>query len=273
MTPSVTAREEPPTLTPNTHPTIAGTTGLEEIGHAARGRYTERSVQGMADVFRCAWMRHIAGGVPSLPIRVIPDNCADFIATDDGRAWLVGPATRVELAELAPGTIVRGLRIQPHALRAVVGADPTALIDRRAAFDDLLPARVASTLADALLSGAVDDRLLRQLWPRVTPDDRVSRGIRMLGGGTELSVDTVARECGMSPRQFRRAVRQASGLAPKTLQRVGRLHRTLEMARHQPGLPLAGLAAAAGYADQAHLARDARQLADLTPRELVRAYR
>lgn len=260
-------------MTPDIHPTAAGTMGLEEIGHPAPGRYTELPVHGMADVFRCGWVRHVAEGVPPLPIRIIPDNCADVIATDDGRAWLVGPATRLELAELAPGTIVRGLRIQPHALQAVVDADPAALTDRQVGLGDLLPARIASALTDALLDGAVDDRLLRQLWPRVTLDDRVTRGIRMLESEPELSVEAVARECAMSPRQFRRGVRQASGLAPKTLQRVGRLHRALGIARLRPGMPLAALAAAAGYADQPHLARDARQLADLTPRELVRAYR
>ena len=260
-------------MPPDTQPTVGDTMGLGEIGHPAPGRYTELPVHDMADVFRCGWVRHVTEVVSPFPIRIIPDNCADFIVTDDGRAWLVGPATRLELAELAPGTVVRGLRIQPHALQSVVDADPSELTDRRAAFDDLLPARIARTLSDALIRGAVDDRLLRQLWPRVTLDDRVTRGIRMLEVETALSVEAVARACAMSPRQFRREVRQVSGLAPKTLQRVGRLHRTLEIARHQPGMPVAVLAAAAGYADQSHLARDARQLADLTPRELVRMYR
>lgn len=252
--------------------TIASSMGLEEIGHPGPGRYTELPVHGLADAFRCAWVRHVAGGMPAPPIRILPDNCADFIATDDGRTWLVGPATRVELSALPPGTVARGLRIQPQALGVVIDADPAELTDRHASFNEILPARVARTLADALLTGVLDDRLLRQLWPAVVLDHRVTRGIRMLASEPGLSVEAVARECAMSPRQFRRAVRQASGLAPKTLQRVSRMHRVLDIARLQPHASLAELSAAAGFADQAHLARDVRQLADLTPQHFLRQH-
>lgn len=260
-------------MTRGIQPTSANSTGLEEIGHPAPGRYTEFHVHGLADVVRCAWVRHVAGGVPAPPIRILPDNCADFIATDDGRTWLVGPATGVELSALPPGTVVRGLRIQPQALGGVVDADPAELTDRHASFDEILSARVARTLADALLTGVFDERLLRQLWPEVVLDDRITRGIRMLASDPELPVEAVARECAMSPRQFRRAVRQASGLAPKTLQRVSRMHRVLDIARLQPHASLAELSAAAGFADQPHLARDVRQLADLTPQQLLRQHR
>jgi AraC-like DNA-binding protein len=260
-------------MTRGTQPTSANSTGLEEIGHPGPGRYTELPVHGLADVFRCAWVRHVAGGVPAPPIRIVPDTCADFIATDDGRTWLVGPATRVELSALPPGTVARGLRIQPQALGVVIDADPAELTDRHARFDEVLPAHVARTLADALLTGGFDGRLLRQLWPEVVLEERITRGIRMLASEPELSVEVVARACAMSPRQFRRAVRQASGLAPKTLQRVSRMHRVLDIARMQPRASLAELSAAAGFADQSHLARDVRQLADLTPQQLLRQYR
>jgi AraC-like DNA-binding protein len=60
------------------------------------------------------------------------------------------------------------------------------------------------------------------------------------------------------------------GLGPKLVQRIGRLQRFLALAESQ-GHPyrLAWLAQAAGYADQAHLNREVRALAGVTPRELL----
>jgi AraC-like DNA-binding protein len=268
-----TVGEEHDDVTPDIHHMPDSRVSLGQIGHLASGRYVEIPVIGMADVFRCVWFRHVGEDGSVLPIRVIPDNCADFIVTDDGRTWFVGPATRTEFSSLPPGTVVRGLRIQPHALQSVIDADPPDLVDRHAAFDDLLPSRSVGVLANALLTGKLDHRLLRQVWPSVTTDDRVTRGIRLLASTSDVAVDDIARECGMSARHFRRSVRQVSGLTPKTIQRVGRLHRALDLARVSPSISLGEIAVTAGFADQSHFARDAHSLAELTPRQLVQTYR
>lgn len=260
-------------MPPDLQHTLDTSRGLGKTGHLPPGRYTELPVDDTAGAFRCRWVRHVTGDSSALPIRVLPDNCADFIATDDGRAWLVGPATRAELSALPPGTVVRGLRIQPHALWSVIDAEPAELVDRRAGFDEVLSPRAARTLVDALLTDSLDHRLVHQLWPRLAIDDRVARGLRSLASQPNRPVDEIAHDCALSPRQFRRVVRQVSGLSPKTLQRVSRLHRVIAITRQHPETPLSMVAASAGYADQSHLARDARKLADLTPQQLVRAYR
>ena len=54
---------------------------------------------------------------------------------------------------------------------------------------------------------------------------------------------------------------------PKTLARVLRLQRALGLARG--GVPYAETAARAGFADQAHLARDVRELAGVPLTELL----
>jgi AraC-like DNA-binding protein len=46
---------------------------------------------------------------------------------------------------------------------------------------------------------------------------------------------------------------------------VTRFDRARRALQHQPGLPLAGLAARCGYYDQAHLAREFRELAGCPP--------
>lgn len=255
---------------------ITGSTGadLVQIGQDTSPRYAERVVHGMTDYFRCTWVRRVSDFEDSdrRSVRVIPDNCADFIVSSAGDCWLVGPATGVDLPHHAPGTVLRGLRIHPAALQSVIDADGNELTDRRASFDDLLSSRRARLLADALWHDAIDGRLLRQLWLRLDLDPRVTAGIRALTTASNRSVDEIAADSALSPRQFRRLIRQVSGLTPKTLQRVSRLHHVLEVAGTAPNASLAMLAAMAGFTDQSHLARDVRDLADLTPRQLLREH-
>lgn len=59
----------------------------------------------------------------------------------------------------------------------------------------------------------------------------------------------------------------AFGYGPKTLARVLRLQRALALARS--GLPFAETATRSGFADQAHLARDVRELAGMPLGELL----
>jgi AraC-like DNA-binding protein len=69
-------------------------------------------------------------------------------------------------------------------------------------------------------------------------------------------------------RRLRRRFVQAVGYGPATYLRVARFQRAVALSPGAPGL--AALAAAAGYADQAHLSRDCRALTGLTPRAYFR---
>nr|WP_238345103.1 helix-turn-helix domain-containing protein [Actinopolymorpha cephalotaxi] len=75
----------------------------------------------------------------------------------------------------------------------------------------------------------------------------------------------------MGERQFRRRFAAAVGYGPAMFARVARLVRVRDLARRHPRATLADLAAAAGYTDQAHLARDCRDLAGSTASALLRA--
>jgi AraC-like DNA-binding protein len=81
------------------------------------------------------------------------------------------------------------------------------------------------------------------------------------------SVGATAARLGLSDRQLRRRCLVAFGYGPKTLQRVLRFQRALRLARQ--GVPFAEVACAAGYADQAHLAHDVRDLAGVTLSDLL----
>jgi AraC-like DNA-binding protein len=66
-----------------------------------------------------------------------------------------------------------------------------------------------------------------------------------------------------------RRVLGAVGYGPKVLARIVRFRRFLALVSRRDAVSLADLAHSAGYADQAHLARECRALAGRTPAELV----
>ena len=82
-------------------------------------------------------------------------------------------------------------------------------------------------------------------------------------------VDRLTDHTGMSERTLRRRCHELFGYGPKTLERILRFQRFMGLARGAVLQTLAGIAAEAGYADQAHLARETRELAGFTPSAVV----
>ncbi len=81
------------------------------------------------------------------------------------------------------------------------------------------------------------------------------------------SVSQVAWHLGLSPRTLERRFSAQVGVSPKRFARVQRLQRVLRAARGATRPDWCALAAEHGYADQAHLIHDFRDLADITPLE------
>ncbi|SHN46874.1 helix-turn-helix domain-containing protein [Cryptosporangium aurantiacum] len=245
--------------------------GLERIGHVGRNEYREYPPLGLGHVARCGWEQRITGGL--LIHRVIPDNCADILVGDDGAAQLVGPATRVDLPRLSDGSHVRGLRLEPYAIRAVFGVDADELTDRSFPLDAVLDGRSARLVAEAVWApGAAAGAWLRERWRDVRPDRATVAIVRTLTAPDAPAVDTVADRTGFSSRHLRRLVRAETGLTPKTLHRVARVHEFLRRAE-EDRYAVGAAAAAAGYADQPHASREIRALTGLTPARLLAARR
>jgi AraC-like DNA-binding protein len=96
------------------------------------------------------------------------------------------------------------------------------------------------------------------------PPNPVQRALEVLTlSRGDIDLQWVARQAGMSDRQFRRRCLEESGLAPKQLCRVLRFRHACELGRR--GLPWGLIAAEAGYFDQAHLIRDFREFTGATP--------
>jgi len=110
--------------------------------------------------------------------------------------------------------------------------------------------------------------VLRRQVARPKPDwaDRaVIAACRLLGANPKIEIGDVARRLGWNVRMIHRQFIAACGYSPKHFQRIMRIQGALRAAQSTPVAGLGELAAAAGYADQAHMTRDFREITGFTP--------
>ncbi|HEY4250053.1 MAG TPA: AraC family transcriptional regulator [Roseomonas sp.] len=79
------------------------------------------------------------------------------------------------------------------------------------------------------------------------------------------ALSALASLAGLSLAEFARGFRAATGEAPHAYITRRRIERAQALLRSQPGLPPAEVAAALGFADQAHFSRRFRQMTGTTP--------
>ena len=227
----------------------------------------------------CTWVAHVTtDGLAPAPI--VPDACSDVVVIGDAAPHVAGPATRTHAVPLRESTTVVGIRFRPGTARAVFGCDAHELRD---ADPELRAVCGTSTHAlEAELSGAPTPDAMRaalERWARRRLDARLQRDALALRAAHavvadhRLSVTALGEMLGWSPRRLHREMTETCGYGAKTLQRIVRLQRTLRLARQramaQRRPTLAMLALDVGYADQAHMTRDFRDLTGFTPRELL----
>jgi AraC-like DNA-binding protein len=185
-------------------------------------------------------------------------------------------------ARIATGEAQTGLQLELtwEGARALLGmpaaeiagdsVDLTAVLGRRCT-------RLTERLAEAPGWGArftvLDEELnamamigadLADIRPEVRRADQLIRA----SGGTARITD-LAEDVGWSRRHLTELFRQETGLGPKTMARLVRFERVCRRLRRPERPALATAAADAGYVDQAHLARDFRDLAGITATEWI----
>jgi AraC-like DNA-binding protein len=208
---------------------------------------------------------------------VLPDGCIDLIfrgGAGGGRLFASALIERPVPIASAESAWFSGVRFRPAMARAILDVDPAACRNRdvpaRAidagfgALEERLMDCASPDTAFAVLKRAVDARLAQR--DGAGAPRRVQEAIASLARGGE--VHRVAREVGMSERSLYRDLVRWSGLAPKILARILRMQRCLAALRAGQ-TPLALLALRMGYADQAHMTRELKALAGVTPREVA----
>jgi AraC-like DNA-binding protein len=248
----------------------------------------------------CVWVSVTpAAGAP--PTRILPDACTDLVWRSGTGVSLAGPDTRPVLAASPPGSVIAGVRFRPGAGGPALGLPLSALLDQHldpAALRAELPGGRGAALVTEVHGGLAPAEAVRRLVrlagemvAGAPPDPLVAAAARRLArpgaqAGTVVQAGTVAQartgvqvsrvaaDLGISERQLHRRCVAAVGYGPVLLRRVLRFRRFVS--RIDTGGAwgdLAGLAAEAGYADQAHLTRESRELAGLPPAALARLRR
>jgi AraC-like DNA-binding protein len=213
----------------------------------------------MAAYVACLWSSRARGG------HVLPDGCADVVWTGSGLV-VAGPATLPDVAPVPVGTPVFGVRFRVGAAGPALGLPAEELTDLRVPLDAVWEPDIAERVA----AGGLPE-LVQQVRRRLRTAERVDPLARAAVVGLAQPAARVAElgdRLGISERQLRRRFADAVGYGPKTLARVLRFQRFLALAAASPP-DLAGLAFAAGYADQAHLTRECVRLSGRTPAVLV----
>jgi len=239
-------------------------------GVEPRARYRERAPDAaLRRHVTCLWAVDDVDGRR----RVLPDGCVDLVFGRQG-VQLVGPMTR-PLAVVGGG-FATGVRLRPGAAR-LLGLPAGELVDLRVDADAAwgaagrrLAERLAACTTPDQAAAVLTDTLARRLDEAPPLDPVVLRAVSEIEGARGVDVARLGRELYLSERQLRRRFVRDVGIGPAAFARVTRLQRLLRLAADaRPGTTVARLAADAGYADEPHLAHDARALTGLAPRALI----
>ncbi|MDP3892893.1 AraC family transcriptional regulator [Nocardioides sp.] len=213
--------------------------------------------------------------------------------------WSADPASRgafeacvsglhTESACIRHDGIQRGvmLSLTPAGCRALLGVPAAALaaqlVELTEVAHDLadLPEQLAEQSGWRRRLRLVEDRLVSALSARDGSLRRIEAGSAeveraMVGLAEGMRVGAVAHDVGYSRRHLGSLFRAECGVTPKEYQRIARFeksrHRLAHEVRRWAGAPsLAAVAVACGYADQAHLTREWRELAGVPPTTWLR---
>ena len=83
----------------------------------------------------------------------------------------------------------------------------------------------------------------------------------------KTEIQGIEKHTPLSLRQIERQFKSQIGLTPKYYQRLIRVKTAIGLIRQCPTINLVDLATEAGFSDQAHMNREFRTLAGMTPKE------
>lgn len=189
----------------------------------------------------------------------------------DRRSFVAGMYDEPAVTEFRGEQLGIGVDVSPLAARQLFGVPLSELARCTVPLEDLL-GRGAEELVERLAGAPgwearfqlLDQVLARRL--REAPPIRpavVAAWDRLQETGGRITVEALAREVGYSRRQLAARFGEDVGLGPKAIARIVRFERACALLRGGAGL--AETAAAAGYADQPHLNREAIALTGVTP--------
>jgi AraC-like DNA-binding protein len=186
---------------------------------------------------------------------------------------VVGPTTQRRILRVGRSVCTVGAVLSPTLTSAVFGAPASELIDRIIPLQDLLsPGDVESFVASLspLDTGralsALRDGLMGRTCRSGTSDPVGHTAARLIKHHSgQVSIDDVARDHGLSHRQFARRFGAAAGMPPKLFARITRFQALLRALLSTDVSRWASVSTAAGFYDQAHMINEFRTFAGAPP--------
>lgn len=195
----------------------------------------------------------------------------------------VGPQTFRRVDLILSGLMnIFTIHFAPTGLHVLLGVPMTELTDAGVDAAALFGRRTIEDLHDRLTEATdfadrarmADNFILIRLADRRRPvvNDAVTSTLVRIGhtaGADPTSV--LAKQTGLSERQFRRVFAQQVGMAPKRYARIVRLEAALTVKRTTPDKSWTDIAHDCGWFDQAHMDKDFLALAGTPPSRFVAA--
>ena len=215
--------------------------------------------------------------MPSDEVHVILSFGPRMRAPHPVTSFVAAPHTHATITEHDGRQHGLELRLTPLGARMLLGVPMGELADQVVELDALL-GRDAHELIERLHDtgtwagrfALLDALLARRLAEARRPAPEVEGAWwRLMRTGGATPVADLVRESGWSRRHFTARFRGEVGLGPKVFARVLRFGAAARELQRPGGRSLAEIALDCGYYDQAHLNRDFRAFAGVTPTQLL----
>jgi AraC-like DNA-binding protein len=131
---------------------------------------------------------------------------------------------------------------------------------------------LASANEDACRFDLLDQTMALRMADRPAPHTAIRWAARRLHRNPRTPISVLAAEIGWSRQYLSERFARALGCSPRSFARIARFERLIGALHENPRLRWSELAAAHGYADQPHLARDVAALAGVTPTALAASF-
>jgi AraC-like DNA-binding protein len=206
------------------------------------------------------------------PVRVL-EGVDDRVGRVFGHSVVSGVRTSFYVRDTSAASSSVGVQFTPAGASAVLGAPANELEGRHFSLADVVGGR-AHEAVDRVLEGRSRTKRLAALqsvvleWARglAPPHAAVAYAVRRFdavhGSG---SIADVCHEAGLSHRRFVQLFVRAVGVTPKVYCRIRRFQRAVRCAARATDPGWVRIATTCGFYDQAHLNREFRAFAGITP--------
>lgn len=260
-------------------------TVLRQTSRASGHRYFQSAPpEDLRQFISCFWGVHGDSPTP-VPIRVIPDGCADIVVDHDGRlpvmgrdapagkpkSFIVGPTLEPALLMLPPESMILGIRLLPGACSVLFGLDASEISGTAVPLDAVDKAVHQALLFDISSIASLADRLelavamLRTRLADHSPDPVLLHFFHSIASSE--SCGPVPAVSGVSSRTLSRRIGRLAGLGPKRMLRSARFIDAVRTMHFAPTTTLADLSIRLGFTDQAHFGREFKAMSGLSPKQ------